>query len=95
MSKLTFSPVEAAALSLTGNHWYTATELQELLYPMEPEMVSRAVSFLREQRLLAPWGRAYLGADREIYTSTQLGDLMLTEYRRASVLNYKEAHHAA
>jgi hypothetical protein len=94
--RVSFSPVEASILGLTGVRWWTIQELQDTLAPMSAEAVKSAVGYLRRRSLLAVWGQSRQSLGGEvIYHSTELGDELRLEFRRAELLNWNGGHHAA
>jgi hypothetical protein len=76
MTKMNFSPVEEAVLSLIGNRWWTEQELKEELYPeIPPEAIHSAVRYLSRSSLIRQSSNGLL--------QTELGMMVLAEYRRA------------
>ena len=80
MTKIRFSPLEEAILSMIGERWHSYEELRQILFPeYSPESIKSAIAWLRSKALIAPLDRLH---GTPMYEQTQLGAHILGEYRR-------------
>jgi hypothetical protein len=80
MSRISFSPIEEAVLSMLGDRWWTLEELQRVFYPeFSPDSVRAALAYLRRKSLVQALERQF---GTSMFEQTQLGCQILAEFRR-------------
>ena len=76
-----FSPIEEKVLAALGAQWSTVEELQKQFYPENsPEVVRRAVEYLKSKELVTPIQRQH---GQPILEQTGIGFHALCVHRRA------------
>jgi len=78
---IAFSPIEEGVLAAVGAEWSTVEELQKRFYPgSSPEVVRRAVEYLKRKELVASIERQH---GQPILEQTPVGFHALCACRRA------------
>lgn len=87
MQHRTLSPIEEELLSMIGGRWWTAEELELILYPRHcPEAVNATLDYLKRQGLVFELEARF---GQPMYELTALGLQQLGTQRRERIARFQ------